>query len=113
VQNSARGVIDCSFFSGKLLAVLISVLPSLSGVQLSEGICVDTAYINSGPIGAGEKTPADLTENNVHSFLFQAQIIGYVGYVAIALTDPLSALLDWELSLVLTNHFISGRLNLI
>lgn len=66
---------------------------------------VDILYVNNGPIGAGEKTPLDLTENNVPFFFFQAKRI-YVGYVATVLTDTLSALLDWELSLVLAKHFI-------
>lgn len=26
-------------------------------------------YVNSGPVGAGKKTPVDLAENNVLSFL--------------------------------------------
>lgn len=67
---------------------------------------VGTSHVNSGPVGAGEKTPVDLTANSVLSFLFQAQIIGYVDYIATVLTNLLSVLLDWELSVVLTNHFI-------
>lgn len=66
---------------------------------------VDILFVNNGPIGAGEKTPLDLTENNVPPFFFQAQRI-YVGYVATVLTAVLSVLLDWELSLVLANHFV-------
>lgn len=65
---------------------------------------VDTSYVNSGPVGAGKKTPVDLTENNVCSFLFEAQITSCVDYIVTVLTDLLSALLDWELSVVLTNR---------
>lgn len=32
--------------------------------------------------------------------------MGYVDYMDAVLTDLLSALFDWELSVVLTNHFI-------
>lgn len=60
----------------------------------------------NGPIGAVRKTPADLTQNNVSSFLFQAQMIGYVGYLATFLTNLVTVLLYSELFLVLTNHFI-------
>lgn len=39
-------------------------------------------------------------------FLFQAQVIDYVDYIAAVLTNVLSALLEWELFVLLTNRFI-------
>lgn len=62
-------------------------------------------YVNSGPIDVSKKTPVDSVENNV-LFFFQAQIMGCVDYIDATLTDLLSALLNWELSIVLTNRFI-------